>query len=68
MAKVTITRNTAAGGFDLKSGQTVELSEEDALTLIRMGKAVPATASSAPESRDGEIVKKRSTRKKSKNV
>jgi hypothetical protein len=63
--KVTIVRQTSAGGFDLKVGDTVELSSEDAMQLIAMGKAVhPAEAAPKVESREGAVKKRRSTRKK----
>ena len=64
MAKVKITRSTVAGGFDCKAGQTVELNEDDALTLIRMGKAVPVD-SKAKKSDNREADQKVSSRKKS---
>jgi len=63
--KVTIVRQTVAGGFDLKVGDTVELSSEDAMQLIAMGKAVhPAEAAPKVENREGAVKKRRSTRKK----
>ena len=64
MAKVKITRSTVAGGFDCKAGQTVELDEANALTLIRMGKAVPVEAK-AKKSDNREADQTVSSRKKS---
>ena len=64
MAKVKITRSTVAGGFDCKAGQTVELDEADAQTLIRMGKAVPVEAK-AKKSDNREADQTVSSRKKS---
>ena len=39
---VLITRSTAVGGVHLEAGETHDLSEKDAVTLISMGKAVDA--------------------------
>ena len=39
---VLITRSTAVGGVHLEAGETHDLSEKDAITLISMGKAVDA--------------------------
>ena len=39
---VLITRSTAVGGVHLEVGETHDLSEKDAVTLISMGKAVDA--------------------------
>lgn len=56
MPFVKITRDTVASGMDVKAGQTVELDEEDALTLIAMKKAVPAQAPQAKPAADrGEV-------------
>ena len=40
--EVLITRSTAVGGVHLEVGETHDLSEKDAVTLISMGKAVDA--------------------------
>ena len=40
--EVLITRSTAVGGVHLEAGETHDLSEKDALTLVNMGKAVNA--------------------------
>jgi len=40
--EVLITRSTAVGGVHLEEGETHDLSEKDAVTLISMGKAVDA--------------------------
>ena len=40
--EVLITRSTAVGGVHLEAGETHDLSEKDAVTLISMGKAVDA--------------------------
>jgi hypothetical protein len=51
-ATIRVTRNTSASGKDLTAGRWyrvgVDLSEADARTLVRMGKAAPAAAE-APE-------------------
>ena len=38
--EVFITRSTAVGGVHLEAGETHDLSDKDAVTLINMGKAV----------------------------
>ena len=40
--KVLITRSTAVGGVHLEAGETHDLSDKDALTLMNMGKATEA--------------------------
>ena len=40
--EVLITRSTAVGGVHLEAGETHDLSEKDAVTLVSMGKAVDA--------------------------
>lgn len=40
--KVEILRNTVASGYVCEVDQVVDLSDEDANLLIRMGKAKPA--------------------------
>ena len=40
--EVLITRSTAVGGVHLEVGETHDLSEKDAVTLVSMGKAVDA--------------------------
>lgn len=59
MAKVKILRSTVASGMDVVEGKTYELSEEDARTLIAMGKAIP---SGKTENREAD--QKKSTRAK----
>ena len=52
MKNVTILRDTVAGGKTLKAGETVQLSDQDANTLVLMGKAVKVedkTAAPAPK-------------------
>lgn len=44
MAKVKTLVGVVASGFDCKPGGIYELADEDALVLIRMGKAVPVEA------------------------
>ena len=44
---VLITRSTAVGGVHLEAGETHDLSEKDAVTLINMGKAVDAAEAPA---------------------
>lgn len=44
MAKVKTLVGVVASGFDCKPGEVYELDDEDALLLIRMGKAVPVEA------------------------
>ena len=65
MAKVKILRDTVASGFDVKAGKEYELDEDDALTLIRMGKAVPVEAKTK-KADNREADQKTSTRKKTK--
>ena len=45
--EVLITRSTAVGGVHLEAGETHDLSEKDAVTLINMGKAVEASEAPA---------------------
>ena len=45
--EVLITRSTAVGGVHLEAGETHDLSDKDAVTLMNMGKAVKATAAPA---------------------
>ena len=45
MAKVKVLVGVVASGFDCKAGGEYDLSEEDALLLIRAKKAVPVEAS-----------------------
>ena len=45
--EVFITRSTAVGGVHLEAGETHDLSDKDAVTLMNMGKAVKATAAPA---------------------
>ena len=45
--EVLITRSTAVGGVHLEAGETHDLSEKDAATLINMGKAVDAAEAPA---------------------
>ena len=59
MARIKATRNTVAGGMDLVEGKTYELAEDDALALIRMGKAVPAPARGKKSDTRQPKVKKR---------
>jgi hypothetical protein len=55
--KIKVLRNTIAGGKQLLAGKTADVSEQDAKTLIAMGKAAPVvskakketTAKKAPE-------------------
>lgn len=42
MMRVLILRNTVCGGVAVDAGSIVEASEQDALILMRMGKAVAA--------------------------
>ena len=44
---VLITRSTAVGGVHLEAGETHDLSDKDATTLINMGKAVDAAEAPA---------------------
>ena len=44
---VLITRSTAVGGVHLEAGETHDLSDKDAATLINMGKAVDAAEAPA---------------------
>ena len=44
---VLITRSTAVGGVHLEAGETHDLSDKDAVTLIHMGKAVEASEAPA---------------------
>ena len=44
---VLITRSTAVGGVHLEAGETHDLSEKDAVTLMNMGKAVEASEAHA---------------------
>ena len=44
---VLITRSTAVGGVHLEAGETHDLSDKDAVTLIGMGKAVEASEAPA---------------------
>tara|TARA_R110000782_G_scaffold240249_1_gene326710 strand:+ start:590 stop:847 length:258 start_codon:yes stop_codon:yes gene_type:complete len=44
MAKVKVLVGVVASGFDCKAGNEYDLTEEDALMLIRMKKAVPVEA------------------------
>ena len=44
---VLITRSTAVGGVHLEAGETYDLSDKDAVTLINMGKAVEASEAPA---------------------
>ena len=44
---VLITRSTAVGGVHLEAGETHDLSEKDAVTLMNMGKAVEASEAPA---------------------
>ncbi len=62
MPKVKITRDTVASGLDLKAGKSYELDEKDAVALINMGKAIPASGKSENREADGEA--KKSTRAK----
>jgi len=48
MAKVKVLVGVVASGYDCKPGGTYDLTEEDALLLIRMGKAVPVEAAAKP--------------------
>ena len=41
--EVLITRSTAVGGVHLGEGETHDLSDKDAVTLMNMGKAVKAS-------------------------
>ena len=45
--EVFITRSTAVGGVHLEAGETHDLSDKDAATLINMGKAVDAAEAPA---------------------
>ena len=45
--EVLITRSTAVGGVHLEAGETHDLSDKDAVTLINMGKAVDAAEAPA---------------------
>ena len=45
--EVLITRSTAVGGVHLEAGETHDLSDKDAVTLINMGKAVEASEAPA---------------------
>ena len=45
--EVFITRSTAVGGVHLEAGETHDLSDKDAVTLINMGKAVEASEAPA---------------------
>ena len=45
--EVFITRSTAVGGVHLEAGETHDLSDKDAVTLINMGKAVDAAEAPA---------------------
>ena len=38
--EVLITRSTAVGGVHLEAGETHDLSDKDATTLVAMGKAI----------------------------
>jgi len=44
---VLITRSTAVGGVHLEAGETHDLSDKDAVTLMNMGKAVEASEAPA---------------------
>ena len=46
--KVLVNRGVIASGQALEAGQVYDVSESDAALLIRMGKAVEATAESCP--------------------
>lgn len=53
MVSVEITRSTIAGGKRVVVGETIDLTEADARSLIAMGKAVPVIAGGpVPETRD----------------
>ena len=45
--EVLITRSTAVGGVHLEAGETHDLSDKDAVTLMNMGKAVEASKAPA---------------------
>ena len=45
--EVLIKRSTAVGGVHLEAGETHDLSDKDAVTLIHMGKAVEASEAPA---------------------
>ena len=45
--EVLITRSTAVGGVHLEAGETHDLSDKDAVTLMNMGKAVEASEAPA---------------------
>ena len=45
--EVFITRSTAVGGVHLEAGETHDLSDKDAVTLMNMGKAVDAAEAPA---------------------
>ena len=61
MAKVKMLRSSVASGVDVKEGKVYELSEEDARTLIQMGKAIPSPKGKV-ENREADT--KKSTRSK----
>jgi len=47
LMEVLITRSTAVGGVHLEAGETHDLSDKDAVTLMNMGKAVDAAEAPA---------------------
>jgi len=63
MAKVKMLRNSVASGVDVMEGKVYELSEEDARTLIQMGKAIPSPKGKV-ENREADKETKKSTRAK----
>ena len=57
--KIEILRNTIADGKPVKAGDTVEVSDNNAKTLIMLGKA--KAAESAPKSQDKKKAEKEAT-------
>lgn len=66
MAKVTIKRATMAAGKRVEAGQTIDLAEADARTLIALGKAVPVTDAPKAQNRDEEVTEAASKRASAK--
>jgi hypothetical protein len=62
MQNVEIIRSTVAGGKRVAVGETVELTDADAKTLIAMGKAVPIVDAPVPDNREKEVEAKTSKR------
>lgn len=62
MQSIEITRATVAAGKRVEAGEVLELPDDQAKTLVAMGKAAPIAGAPVAENRDDEAAAKMSKR------